>query len=79
MTPKATDSTGKAYQSKEFREAISSMTDMDLADDSSDLLIYTIYQRYIQLLLERSVQRDGSIAQDQLDKTHEQLMKQFRG
>lgn len=79
MTPKATDSTGKAYQLKEFREAISSMTDMDLADDSSDLLIYTIYQRYIQLLLERSVQRDGLIAQDQLDKTHEQLMKQFRG
>lgn len=84
----------KTYDQSKFRKVLLKQLDhvpskvkkaKTLKRDNCDLLVYLIYVNYMNELIKQSANseigagEEGEITQYRLDKSHEDLMKKYRG
>lgn len=65
------------YPQSRFKRVLKSKTDMPIANDNTDTMVYLIYMDYLSKLLEEA--RQEGMTERVLEEKHEELMKYYRG
>lgn len=67
----------KSYPQNSFRKVILAKTNLSIAKDNSDMLVYLVYIEYLRQLL-NDVSENG-VSKRSIETAHEKLQKNFRG
>lgn len=67
----------KSYPRSSFRKVIKAKTNLPVANDNSDMLVYLVYIEYLHQLLSEA-QEKGMTAKT-IEQVHENLLKRFQG
>lgn len=67
----------KSYPQSSFRRILKTKTELGIANDNTDMLIYLIYMDYLGKLM--STASEDGISERKIEENHEQLLKYYRG
>lgn len=65
------------YPQSRFKRVLKSKTDMPIANDNTDTLVYLVYMDYLSKLLNEAGQE--GMSERLLEEKHEELMRYYRG
>lgn len=67
----------KSYPQSSFRKVIKAKTNLPIAKDNSDMLVYLIYIEYLHQLLNGATEK--GMSERSIEDVHAELMKKFQG
>lgn len=67
----------KSYPQSSFRKVIKAKTNLPIAKDNADMLVYLIYIEYLHQLLDGATEK--GMSERSIEEVHAELMKKFQG